>query len=146
MIMNKHTLALFISIAIFLASCNSQPEPIVAGKDQCCFCKMMVSDSKFGGEIVTTKSKKYKFDDMHCLLAFIKSKTINESEIKDVYISDFSSDNHPLINVKTAMLLQSDLFKTPMNGDVAGFANETEMNKIKAAYNAKIVSWQELLK
>jgi copper chaperone NosL len=144
--MNKHTLALFIGIIAVLVSCNSQPEPIIPGQDQCSYCKMMVSDNRFGGEIVTKKNKKYKFDDMHCLLSFIQSKMINESEIKDIYIVDFSSNNHPLINVKTAMLLQSDSFKTPMNGNIAGFSNETEMNKIKEEYNAKIVSWEQLIK
>ncbi|MBS1626927.1 MAG: nitrous oxide reductase accessory protein NosL [Bacteroidetes bacterium] len=138
---------IFILLAIiFFVSCNSQPEPIIVGKDQCSFCKMMVSDAKFGGEIITTKNKKYKFDDMHCILSSLKSKMIEENEVKDVYITDFSSANHQLINVKTALLLQSNLLKSPMGGNTAAFATEIEMNKIKEEYKATIVSWSQLIK
>lgn len=136
-----------IAIAVLLTeSCNSQPAPIVVGKDQCDYCRMGISDSKFGGEIVTVKDKKYKFDDVHCLLSFINKKMIGKSKIQDVYIVDFASDNHPLINVKTALLLQSNLFNSPMNGNIAAFSSEAAMNKIKDEYKANIVSWSQLIK
>ena len=138
---------IFILLAIiFFVSCNSQPEPIIVGKDQCSFCKMMVSDAKFGGEIVTTKNKKYKFDDMHCMLSFLKTKMIEENEVQDVYVANFSSNSHQLINIKTALLLQSNLLKSPMGGNVAAFETEPEMNKIKEEYKATVVSWSQLVK
>ena len=79
-----------------------------------------------------------------CFLSL--KKMIDKNEIKNVYIIDFSSDNHQLINIKTAILLQSDLFKSPMNGSIAGFTDETAMNKIKDEYKANIVSWNQLIK
>ena len=71
-------------VVMGMSSCNVKPEVIVVGKDQCCFCKMTVSDPKFGAEIVTVKGRNYKFDDMHCVLAFMHHNMIELKEIKDV--------------------------------------------------------------
>ena len=30
-------------------------------------------DPKFGGEVITKKGKIYKFDDLHCMVSFLKS-------------------------------------------------------------------------
>ena len=66
---------------IFLASCNTGPQPIKIGVDACAFCKMTIADEKFGGEIITGKNKIYKFDDIHCLLSFKNSPGAKQTEI-----------------------------------------------------------------
>jgi len=131
---------------VFISSCNTEPDPIMVSVDQCFYCKMMVSDVKFGAEIITVKGKKIKFDDAHCVLAFINTKMIQPTEIKEVYLTDFSALNHPLIKATDALLLQSDLFKSPMNGNIAAFGNADSMNKIKSTYRANAVSWNQLVK
>src|SRR5215510_10333173 len=37
-------------VMLFLVSCNTSPEPFVAGKDNCHACKMAISDTRFGAE------------------------------------------------------------------------------------------------
>jgi copper chaperone NosL len=138
--------AVTIGCMIFFSSCSAKPEPVIAGVDQCYFCKMMVSDAKFGTEIITDKGKKYKFDDMHCLLSFINSKAINATEIKDVYVTDFSSPEHHFIKANESFLLHSELLKSPMNGNIVAFANKDSLNSMMNIYKGEAVSWNSLLK
>lgn len=131
------------SVLLFISSCNTKPEPLVAGKDNCAFCKMAVTDLRFGGEFITQKGKIYKFDDVHCLLSFIKSGMINKTEVKDIYLVDFS-EPHAMISTKEALLISSEALHSPMGGDVAAFGNKSNMIKIKAQLSAGAITWDKL--
>lgn len=128
-----------------LHSCSTSPEAIKPGKDNCYFCKMTISDNRFGAEIVTKKGKVYKFDDAHCLLSFQQSKSVPETEVADIYFTDFTGD-HSLVKVQQAFLLKSESFQSPMNGNIAAFRAEDSMKKISGQYTATPISWEQLNK
>ncbi len=134
-----------IILSITLSSCNAGPEPIKPGVDNCYFCKMTVTDNRFGAELVTTKGKLYKFDDVHCILSYLKTKAIEPSKIKDIYLTDFSG-NHALINVNKSFLLKAETFKSPMGGNVAAFNNRDSLLKWQQSFAGDIVNWNELIK
>ena len=73
-------IVLTLSLLAF-TSCSSQPQPFVAGQDDCHVCKMGLADFKYGGEIITKKGKVYKFDDLRCMVSYIKSNSIEEKDI-----------------------------------------------------------------
>ncbi len=129
-----------------MSSCTTKPETIVVGKDQCCFCKMVVSDPKFGAEIVTQKGRNYKFDDMHCVLAFINNKMLEVKDIKDVYLTDFSSSDHLLIKATEAALMQSEKLNSPMNGNIAAIGDKNAIGLLKDKYQGTSVYWNQLIK
>lgn len=140
---SKTILPLFI--LIFLNSCNSGPEPLQFGKDQCTHCMMTLSDNRFGAELVTKKGKVFKFDDPACLLAYLKEHAGEKLNEDDIYLTDFSS-NHALIKAPSAYLLRGDHFKGPMNGNIAAFGNEDSMKKYSALPGAVTVLWKDLVK
>ena len=78
------------SVTLSSGGCSSGPQPLRAGKDNCDFCKMTISDSRFGAEIITKKNKAYKFDDAHCLINFLNSKEVEKKDIAEIYFADFS--------------------------------------------------------
>src|SRR5215203_1996100 len=49
----------FGMFCMMAVSCNASPEAIRIGKDNCTFCKMTISDARYGAEIVTAKGKIY---------------------------------------------------------------------------------------
>jgi hypothetical protein len=55
--MNSKQVFTFFIMGIWLltasTSCSIRPQSIKVGTDICYFCKMIVSDEKFGGEILT---------------------------------------------------------------------------------------------
>ncbi len=126
-----------------LASCNTGPEPIKTGTDNCYSCKMTISDNRFGGEIVTKKGRIYKFDDSECILSFIKAKAIEPGEIKDVYFVNFC-EKHSLLNVNDCHFLRSKDIRGPMGGDIAAFDNSDSLAKAKQYYKGAVARWNEI--
>jgi len=130
---------------LVLVSCNPKPEPIVIGKDMCHFCKMNIADPKFGGEIVTTKTKVFKFDDLHCMATFIKSGEVNEDDMAIKLVCDYEAPNE-LVEIEKAHLVKGEEIRSPMNGKVAGFGSKAKAASFAAEKSARLISWQELLK
>ncbi len=133
----------FLCLWIFFSSCNAGPELIKIGKDQCFGCKMTISDQRFGAEILTTKSKVYKFDDVHCLLEFKKSGTLEPKEIKAVYFSNFNAP-HQLMIAEKSLLLKSDQLRSPMNGNIAAFEHAAALKSAQQSFAGIVFSWNEL--
>jgi copper chaperone NosL len=131
--------------ATLFSSCSTDPVPIRIGKDNCDFCKMTISDNRFGAEIVTTKSKNYKFDDEHCVIQFLKEGTLEPDDIAGVYFVDFSSPNS-LIDSKKAFFLQSPDFKSPMNGNIAAFTQKDSLHKNLPKFYGNIITWEDMQK
>jgi len=127
------------------ASCNAGPDPIKTGVDNCCFCKMTISDNRFGAEIVTKKGKTYKFDDSHCILSFIKTGALPAADIKDIYLVDYCG-KHELINVNKSLLLKSAEIRGPMGGDIAAFENPDSLSKTGEHYKGIHTNWIEISK
>ncbi len=134
-----------VLLCIFLSSCNAAPEAITAVKDNCYFCKMTITDVKYAAEIVTIKGKVYKFDDVHCLLAFTKAKLIDEKSVKDIYLSDFTG-THTLIKADESFLLHGGDIRGPMNGNIIALRNKNSIQKIATQFNASETTWQQVSK
>jgi copper chaperone NosL len=123
----KYTLKTAVAVAgvlllINLSSCSTSPTPIKPGTDNCSFCKMTISDARYGAEIVTKKGKVYKFYDAHCVLSFLKND-IKDGDVDNIYFVDFDGQ-HELINAKSAFFLKSDELNTPMGGNIAAFTSK----------------------
>jgi copper chaperone NosL len=130
--------------AAFLTGCNPKPEKIAYGKDSCAECKMTIMDPRFGGEIVTTKGKTYKFDDVYCIAAFLKRRAVEMGDIHQTLFTNYNNSNE-FVKVDSAEFLVSHLLKTPMGGNAAAFKNVAEANKKSAELDgSKITNWPAL--
>lgn len=116
-----------------LAGCSGGPEPIAYGKDGCHSCKMTMMDNRFGTEIVTKKGKVYKFDDVNCMLRFLKSGTVPGEDVGQLLVTDFGNPG-TLIDVHAAVFVQSPEIKSPMGSNIAAFST-------KEAIPAEQVEW-----
>ena len=131
-------------LMLMIVSCNTAPEPIKVGADNCTFCKMTISDARYGAEIVTKKGKTYKFDDAHCVLTYLKNMADNK-EVSDVYFTDFDG-KHELIAASQALFLKSDQLNSPMGGNVAAFSDKQPLQKVSEQFKGTELSWNELKK
>lgn len=123
---------LILPFLFSLSSCTQKPDPIQAGKDQCHFCKMQLSDPKFAAVILTNKGRTLKFDDKQCLDDFRKSGFLDQNEIKQVYYSNFNKPDQ-YIPENTAQLLMNAALRSPMGGNTAAFATEAEKSAAAAS-------------
>jgi copper chaperone NosL len=127
----------------FMLSCSSSPEPIQFGKDGCYSCKMTLVDKRFGAEIVTKKGKTYKFDDVSCMIDFMRTGEVPSSEIKHELLIDYAQPEK-LIDAATATLVHSDNIRSPMNGNIAAFSTKESADKHNGQWKGEVTSWSAL--
>ncbi len=147
-IMKVNTQKVSVAIALigflFLAGCNPKPEKIAIGKDNCAECKMTIVDVKFAAEVLTKKGKVYKFDDTHCLAAFLERRGV---ELKDIHQTLFVDYNNPeeFINVESAEFVVGSQLKSPMGGNAAAFKSVAEAKKkSEEIEGSKTTNWATL--
>lgn len=135
---------MFVYGLMGLTSCQQQFEPIDYGHDACTHCKMTIMDKRFAAEMVTEKGKAYKFDDMACLLKYMKEEHINNAKTM-IFVSDYSKPDNSFLDARQAVYLHnSEVFKTPMNGNLAAFATEREAAPFKEHLQNNELKWQDL--
>ncbi|MBC7905002.1 MAG: nitrous oxide reductase accessory protein NosL [Gemmatimonadaceae bacterium] len=128
--MGRHILpaASLVFTLLFFTGCNPKAEKIIYGQDNCAECKMQISDPKFGAEIVTKKSKVYKFDDVHCLAVFLERRGVEMDDIHQTLFVNYNNQND-FIKVSNAEFVVSSRLKSPMGGNAAAFRGEAEAKK-----------------
>jgi copper chaperone NosL len=137
------TSAVSMAVCLMFVSCKVEPEPLQFGKDSCHACKMTLMDNKFGAEILTTKGKVYKFDDVNCMLNFYHSGDVPGENIQQVLVIDFSKPEK-LIDGKNALYVKSEAIKSPMASNVAAFESNEELKKLNFDWQGIQMSWGEL--
>lgn len=134
---------LFVMICLLMLGCSAKPEPLAFGIDACYTCKMTLVDTKFGAELVTTKGKIYKFDDLNCMLDFYHSGYEETTDFKFIQVVDFSAPEK-LIDAQHAWYLKSASLRTPMASEVAAFETEESTQPFKKNWNGVLMSWGEV--
>lgn len=131
-------------IFLLLMGCNPKAEKFNLGKDQCAECKMTITDPKFGAEIVTKKGKVYKFDDTHCIAAFLERRGVELSNIHKTLFVQYNAPGE-FVNVESAEFVVSSQFKSPMGGNAAAFKNATGAKKKSAEIEgSRVTNWATL--
>jgi copper chaperone NosL len=129
---------------LVLIGCNPKQEKINIGKDSCAECKMTIMDPKFGGEIITKKGKVYKFDDTHCVAAFLERRGVELSSIHQTLFVQFEQPND-FVNVKQAEFIVSSKYKSPMGGNAAAYKNAAEAKKkSEEIEGSRVTNWATL--
>lgn len=135
--------AAIIVLLITLTGCDASPEPIKIGIDHCQFCKMTISDPRYGAEVLTKKGKNYKFDDTHCLFLYLKEGELKNEDINDFYLADFVG-NHNLISKKKSFFIKTDDISGPMGGKIITFSNQDSMKLYSEKLHGQEVSWDQI--
>lgn len=125
---------------IILISCSPTPEPINFGSDECVNCKMIISDHRYGAEIVTSKGKALKFDAAECMAKFIYDKLIDKDDIHSLWVIDYGNPTH-LTDAKKAHFLRSRTLPSPMAMYLTAFSDEAQLKKAMQEHEGKVYDW-----
>ena len=127
-----------------LASCGSEPEPINYGHDECEFCRMQITDNKYGAELVTDKGKIYKFDSIECMIEFsLVKNTLGDTNNK-LLITDFNNPGN-FIDARNSVYVMNDKFRSPMGLNVTAFNGEQKAQKFISENGGEKLSWVEVI-
>ncbi|WP_018676372.1 nitrous oxide reductase accessory protein NosL [Riemerella columbina] len=137
----KHLISKVLGISalsLALVSCGKKEvEPINFGKDQCSHCKMMIENPKYGTELLTSKGRVYKFDDLSCMESFVDENQ-DKADQAQLYVPDFLT--HELFPIEQATKVTGGEVKSPMNGNIATFKNKEEAINEAKKLNAELIN------
>ena len=126
---------------LFLSACESKPQAIKLNSDNCAFCEMTIADKRFGAELLTQKGRVYKFDDLSCMLRYMKEK--KGAIYKGIYISDYLSPN-ALTEIEKVTLIEGESVGSPMGGNIAAFSSKDSALVWQRKLAANVVLWDAL--
>ncbi len=138
------TAAVLLLSTLLISACGSNgPEPIKFNKDACDFCKMSISEIQFAAEVITTKSRVYKFDDVACMVKYTNANS--DVAIKNYYVSNYTNGEE-LIDASTAFFVSHEDLRSPMGGNTAAFGNKEKAGEYASKNKVNIMEWNDLKK
>ncbi|WP_162416016.1 nitrous oxide reductase accessory protein NosL [Cyclobacterium roseum] len=134
--MNRFLRSFFLhGCVLLIQSCSVSPEPIKFGEDHCAHCKMKIMDPRFGGELVTTKGRIYKFDAVECLVPYLQENASMEFGHTLAIAYD---EPKKLVDVRELSFEIDSSYRSPMGGNLAAFRQSQN------AMGNELISWEEL--
>ncbi len=101
-----------VVLALLLLACSSGPVPIAYDQDGCDYCRMQISDPRYGGELITRTGKVHKFDSIECLASFYA--TLQDSaSVRSLWVSDYRMPG-TLIPAREALYIHHEGPGSPM--------------------------------
>lgn len=134
---------LIVGVAVF-ANCQKRTvEPVaIAPEDMCSYCRMAVSEKQYAVELIDAEGQPFKFDDIGCMLNFVKKRSVNVSA-SSFFVMDF--DEREWIKADDAYYVRSSDLTTPMNGGIIAFKDRSPAQQAADKYHGKLLRFKELL-
>ncbi len=139
----KRTAAMLTPFLVlpFLSCVSDSAQPVRLNRDECEECRMTIVDPKFDTQIITGQGRCLKFDDLSCLIRYMKEK--EDIKAKKIYVSDYLKEDH-FIEAEKAFYIRGGEVKSPMNANIAAFETREEAEEVAKQLKAEIVSWEDI--
>ena len=146
MFKNKLYVALLVLIILHLplSGCKTDPEPINYGHDECEFCRMLITDNRYGSEIVTDKGKVLKFDEVGCMIEYAMVKNFIGDANQKFLVTDFASPES-FMDANSAFYVENENFRSPMGLNVSAFNSEISRQKFISESGGSILNWVDVI-
>ena len=113
----------------------------IAPEDMCAYCKMAISEKRYAAELIDSEGQAFKFDDIGCMVNFIKSKK-NTTKIVAYFVMDF--DERQWTKADDAYYVRSSELTTPMNGGIIAFKNQSTAQEAIGKYHGKLFRFKDI--
>jgi copper chaperone NosL len=130
------------AVAVAAAACGPATPGAIAGKS-CDYCRMVVSDERFGGQVITTKGKAYAFDSIECLASFYLQQP-STAERSAVWVADYA---HPgqWVAADSAVFARSEVQQSPMGLNIVSFSPNAAAAALPRDVEGKTMRWSQVL-
>jgi copper chaperone NosL len=129
--------------AWLLAACARGPRPIAYGSDACAYCRMVISDQRYGAELMTAKGKVHTFDSIECLASYsLQRRPAGSAD--SAWVTDFE---HPgtLVPAAAAWYLRAPGPSSPMGKGLTAFAPTADTARLRRSFGGEPMRWADVL-
>ena len=140
----KYFHVILLLLSFFVVGCGSNPEPINYGHDECEFCRMQISDNRYGSEIITDKGKVFKFDEVGCMIEYALVKNFIGDANQKFLVTDFVKPES-FLDATNAFFVQNENFRSPMGSNVMAFDSEVSRQKFVAESGGSLLNWVDVI-
>lgn len=132
-------------VAGALAACAAaEPRPIAFGRDECAYCRMVISDPRYAASLLTAKGRTVVFDSAECAASY--SAQAREDGGRDagrlVWVSDYDRPG-TLIPARQARFVRAGGPGSPMGKGLAAFRSDADARRLSAG--AATSGWDEVI-
>jgi copper chaperone NosL len=103
---------------------------------------MAISERQYAAELIDNEGQPFKFDDIGCMLNFVKQRSISVST-SSFFVMEF--DQRQWIKADDAYYVRSSDLQTPMNGGIIAFKDQSHAQQAADKYHGKLLRFKELL-
>ncbi|NNF20452.1 MAG: hypothetical protein HKN67_00805, partial [Saprospiraceae bacterium] len=125
-----------------LSSCSTEFKSINYDVDQCASCKMIISDKRFGAELVTKKGKVFKYDAVECL--FRELALEGSDKYARIGVTHFNSPSK-LQDGFASFYLVSPNRPSPMGGNLSCYSSREKVEHLVSELGGFIYDFEGLL-
>ena len=92
--------------ALAVGACTTASVHPIAydGTETCEYCRMVITDRRFGAEVMTTSGKAHMFDSIECLASYVAALD-DQQKVKSVWVTDYAAPG-TLIPAESARFLR----------------------------------------
>ncbi len=106
-------------------------------------CKMAISQPQYAAQFIDKEGNHYKFDDIGCMLAFVRQRNLKSSDLT-FFFMDYTNSTHWL-DAATAVLVKSARIDSPMASGLAAFDGGRAANDFAADNQGRVLAVAEVL-
>ncbi len=138
----RRAVALGLTLAVATACDGGTPRALVEGQDSCDYCRMSISDVRFGAQLITSTGKVHTFDSIECLAGFASSLPATTS-VSGIYVTDFREAGS-FIPADEAIFLADGRIESPMGRRLVAFSAASGSDALIATYGGVLKTWDEV--
>jgi len=139
--------ALLALLALLLGASLS-PRSAPACEDQgrrCCdYCRMILEDERFGGDLATATSGMLIFDSTECMAAFWITQRGDTTRIRSMRSVDHDRPARPL-DARRAWYLRSDSLSSPMGVNLSAYGSAAAARAARRIHGGEILKWNQVV-
>ncbi len=134
-------------MAVLAAAClTNRPAhaAVDAGRPACDYCRMILTEPAFGGEIRLRSSASRIYDSIECMAAAVLTDSVAQRDIRDIAVVDHDAP-HARLPLAGAALLQCPRIESPMGLGLSAFQDRVRARRVCPAPAGSLLDWQGVL-
>lgn len=135
-------LAMLGLFSLFVACAASEIKPVeLHAEDMCAYCKMAISERQYAAEFVTLDGETRKFDDIGCLLNYVKEQ---KPQGATFFVNDYNTKQW--LRANSAYFVRSSEINSPMSGGIIAFQNQADAERAATKFKGTQARFADLVK